>query len=300
MLRLNFRGDKQGFIVRLLSPIGSYPAETFVGTDERMIIGSDLCFLMTKSRPNDSFSEIDGLDPVEIPLLGTMVLCTEKGEPRICPYPADPGLHLYSRSGPELTDEIVDEGRRLLLAAMCRKRRRGDSPTNAIHRPPVCGGKRAYDLIIGAERIPSRERLLPMVKTSGPLFFRGLALLVKANMALQYPEFWEAAGIFLWIAMDGAQSIIFERLKEAGNKNPTSKDAASYVYEAYGIEEYDWEHFFEYDYQTRIRFIHPGNRFGAEARPCALVDDIVELNENLIDLYYFLLTGIPRDIQADS
>jgi hypothetical protein len=299
MLRLNFRGDKQGFIVRLLSPIGSYPAETFVGTDERMIIGSDLCFLMTKSRPNDSFSEIDGLDPVEIPLLGTMLLCAEKGEPRICPYPADTTLHLYSRSDHELTDEIVDEGRRLLLAATCRRRRRGDWPTSTIHRPPICGG-RAYDLIMGAERISSRERLLPMVKASGPLFFRGLALLVKANMALQYPEFWEAAGIFLWIAMDGAQSIILERLREAGSKNPTSKDAASYVYEAYGIEESDWEYFFEDDYQTRIRFIHPGNRFGAEARPCATADDILELNENLIDLYFFLLTGIPRDIQADS
>jgi hypothetical protein len=117
-------------------------------------------------------------------------------------------------------------------------------------------------------------------------------------MAFRYPEFWEAAGLWLWIAMDGAQSIIFERLKEAGNKNPTSKDAALYVYEAYGITEYDWEYFFEGDYQTRIRFIHPGNRFGAEARPWATADDLLELNDNLIDLYYFLLTGIARDIQG--
>lgn len=157
----------------------------------------------------------------------------------------------------------------------------------------------AYDLIQGSERISSRESLLPMIKVSGPLFLRGLAPLVKANMAFRFPEFWESAGLFLWIAMDGAQSIIFERLKQAGNKNPTSRDAALYVYEAYGIEEYDWEHFFEGDYHTRIRFIHPGNRFGAEARPYATADDILELNDNLIDLYYFLLTGIPRDLQAD-
>lgn len=298
MLRLNFRGDKPGFILRLLSPLGSYPAESFVGADERMIVGSDLCFMMTKSRQDDSFSEIDQLDPVEIPLLGTMLLCTEKDETRICPYPADTLLHLYSHSGSDLTDEIAEEGRKLLLAAICRKRDRGVWPTSTIHRPPSGGGTMAYHLIQGAERILSRERLLPMVKASGPLFYRGLALLVKANMAFRYPEFLEAAGIFLWIAMDGAQSIIFERLKEAGNKNPTSKDAALYVYEAYGIVEYDWEYFFEDDYHTRIRFIHPGNRFGAEARPCATADDILELNENLIDLYYFLLTGIPRDIQS--
>jgi hypothetical protein len=71
-------------------------------------------------------------------------------------------------------------------------------------------------------------------------------------------------------------------------------------YEAYEIEEYDWEYFFEVDYHTRIRFIHPGNRFGAEARPWAAADDILDLNENLIDLYYFLLTGTPKLIRNDK
>ena len=298
MLRLNWRGDKPGFIVRLLSPLGSYPAESFIGKDERMMVGPDLCFTVTKSRVDDSFSEIDRLEPVEIPLLGTILLCTEKDQFSICPYPAYTSLHLYSRAGTDLTDEIAAEARRLLLAAICRKRSRGDWPTSPAHLPPLGGGSSAYHLIEGPERVPARARLLPLIKASGPLFFRGLALLVKANMAFRYPEFLEAAGLWLWIAMDGAQSIIFERLKEAGNKNPTSKDAATYVYEAYGIKEYDWEYFFEEDYQTRIRFIHPGNRFGAEARPWATADDIIELNGNLIDLYYLLLTGVPRDVQS--
>jgi len=96
VLRLNWRGDKPGFIVRLLSPLGSYPAESFIGKDERMMVGPGLCFTVTKSRADDSFSEIDRLEPVEIPLLGRILLCTEKGDPRICPYPAYTSLPLYS------------------------------------------------------------------------------------------------------------------------------------------------------------------------------------------------------------
>jgi hypothetical protein len=55
------------------------------------------------------------------------------------------------------------------------------------------------------------------------------------------------------------------------------------VYSAYGVEG-AWEKFFEEDYETRIRFSHTDNRFGAQARPWAWLMISLNSTENLIDL----------------
>jgi len=115
-------------------------------------------------------------------------------------------------------------------------------------------------------------------------------------MAWFHPEFMEAACLHLWIALDAAYSIVLGRLRSAGKTNPTAEDAADFVDQIFGIES-PWENFFEFDYYSRIETIHPVNRYSSQARPQLLADDFYNLNDTLIDLYYFFTTGIPRSRQ---
>lgn len=288
------------FIVRLLSPLGSYPSEGFRTDFEAMVTASDLCFTITSvSKDDDSFSEIDNLAPVELPLLGSIMLCADADQFRIHPYPSPIMFRAHSGQGLEITNEIMEQANAMLVARITEREGR-IWPTSLVHRPPIVGGQIPYELEYSVDRNPSRLQVLDFLKASGPVYLRAVSALIKANMARRHEEFQEAGLLSLWIAMDATHSIILERLRQTGNPNPTSKDAASYVYKAYGIADEDaaWEKFFEYDYENRIRFNHPNNRFGAEARPYGLADDIHELNDNLIDLLFFLLTGIARDTQT--
>ena len=112
-------------------------------------------------------------------------------------------------------------------------------------------------------------------------------------MAWKHSEFWDAACIHLWIALDAAFSLTLQKLRDSGVSNPTSADASAYFDEVTGDENV-WEKFFEDDYENRIRVIHPENRFGAEARPQLLADDFLELNDMLIPYFRFLVTGVYR------
>jgi hypothetical protein len=132
---------------------------------------------------------------------------------------------------------------------------------------------------------------LKLVSRQDAVFLRGLASLIKAHMAWEYPEFGDAACIYQWIALDAAHSLTLRRLRAKGNKNPTSQDAAAY-FEEVTDEKTIWTKFFATDYENRIRAIHPGNRFGAEAHPQFLADDFLELRDLLMPYFRFLLTGV--------
>jgi hypothetical protein len=119
---------------------------------------------------------------------------------------------------------------------------------------------------------------------------RGLASLLKAQMAWKHGEFTDAALLFLWIALDAAHSLTLQKLRNSGVNNPTSQDASAHFNSIAGYET-PWERFFEEDYANRIRAIHPDNRFGAEARPQLLADDYLELNDVLIPYFTYLITG---------
>jgi hypothetical protein len=128
---------------------------------------------------------------------------------------------------------------------------------------------------------------------------RGLGSLLKAQMAWKHGEFTDAALMFLWIALDAAHSLTLQKLRESGVNNPTSHDASNHFNTIAGYET-PWEKFFEDDYENRIRFIHPDNRFGAEIRPTLLADDYLELNDVLIPYFEYLTTGRFEDPSTDT
>lgn len=275
-----------GFHVCLMSPLGSYPENSIVLEDVAYITGPDVCFSIIRIKEEDwGFSEVDMLSPLEIPLLGSILLAGPG-----YPYPMY-GVTLETKDAPPITSECISQCRTHLLE-MLREHISDFKPTDLIHRPPALGGIK-YDLAGYEDCIePIRECLIHF-EAAGPVLLRGVASLIKAHMAWKHFEFWDAACIHLWIALDAAFSMTLQRLRDSGISNPTSADASAYFDEITGDENV-WEKFFEDDYENRIRVIHPDNRFGAEARPQLLADDFLELNDLLIPYFRFLVTGIYR------
>jgi hypothetical protein len=278
------------FLVRLMSPIGSYPARPFLEGSSALGVAPDICFSIVRRREEQGFSEIEFLKPEEIPLFAALLLCVEVGEAPILPYPTHHSLSL-----PAIDDQSLGDNNLIEAAALLRAKERTfdeTSPTYAIHRPPAIGGS-PYQFVPSENRDEDRRVVLRYLESAEPVYVRGTASLLKANMAWFHPEFAEAACLHLWIALDAAFNIVLQRLRAAGKPNPTSEDAANFVDQIYGTES-PWEKFFQHDYYNRIETIHPVNKYSSEARPQLLADDFLELNDALVDLYYFFTTGIAR------
>ena len=284
-----------GFQARLLSPLGSYPAESFYSKNAALVVEEDICLSIVRWKEEEGFSEIDNLAPADIPILGTVLLCVERGQQPIYPYPTHQSILLQTSASQLLEVDTASEAAKWLRAFVTRHKLEY-GVADSIHRPPAAGGLR-YEVVASNDRNMSRGIVLSHLESADAVEIRGVTSLIKTNMAWRHNELHEAACVSLWIALDAAFSVILARLRNTGVQSPTAKDAADYLNRTYGILDGP-EKFFEMDYENRIRFIHPESRFGAEARPWLLADDFYELNENLIDLFYFFATGIARDRQA--
>ncbi len=285
-MKLSSSPTEKGFRVRLMSPLGRYPADSFHSESAALIVSPEICFSIVRMRRNTwGFAEREILTELEIPLFGSILLAGEDGEPHLYPYPTGHWVFLEIDS---FEDRHILECRASLLERLQKKM--GEYPTDFFHKPPSLGGVQ-YEFAPSRADDDRRLVLRHLQTVTNPIILRGVGCLLKARMAFQYHEFGEAACIFLWIALDAAHSLVLQKLRECGIANPTSEDAASYFEKISGYGA-DWEKFFEDDYENRIRAIHPDNRFGAEAIPAFEADDFYELNEMLIPLFYFFVTGV--------
>jgi hypothetical protein len=272
-----------GFRVRLMSPLGVYPDQSIVLRDVAFVVSSDLCFSIVRIVEEEWEAEVDSLSPLDIPLLGTLLL---SGAGR--PYPAS-GLLLETAKQAVLDSACIDECRHHLLGHIQGERTHA-RPTAVVHLPPALGGL-PYETL---DCKNLRDRALDCItrlESADALILRGVGSLLKAEMAWTHGEFADAACIYLWIALDAAHSATLRKLRESGVQNPTAKDASAYFNTVVGFET-PWEKFFEEDYSNRIRAIHPDNRFGPEVRPWLIADDFYELRELLIPYFGYLVTGV--------
>jgi len=285
-MKLSSSPTDKGFRVRLMSPLGCYPADSFHSESAALIVSPEICFSIVRMRRNVwGFAEREILTELEIPLFGSILLAGKDGEPHLYPYPTG---HWVSLEIDSFEDRHILECRSSLLERLQKKM--GEYPTDFFHKPPSLGGVQ-YEFA-PSDADDDRHLVLGHLQTTAnPIILRGVSCLLKARMAFQYHEFGEAACIFLWIALDAAHSLVLQKLRESGNVNPTSEDAARYFEKISGSGT-EWEKFFEDDYENRIRAIHPDNRFGAEAIPQFEADDFYELNEMLIPLFYYFVTGV--------
>src|SRR5216684_6307618 len=106
---------ERGFYVRLMSPLGRYPAQSLFSESAALIISPDVCFSIIKVLREDwSFSEVDSLKALEIPLYGSVLLSGQTGTPYLYPYPASNLVTLESE-GAQSIEQCVSECRTLLL-----------------------------------------------------------------------------------------------------------------------------------------------------------------------------------------
>jgi hypothetical protein len=286
-MKLSSSPTEKGFRVRLMSPLGRYPADSFCSESAALIVSPEISFSIVRmSRNVWGSAEREILTELEIPLFGSILLAGEAGKPHLFPYPTSYSVFLKIDS---FEDRHILECKSSLLETIQKKT--CEYPTSFSHKPPLLGGVK-YDFVPSKSADDDRRLVLRHLQTiANPIILRGVSCLLKARMAFQYREFGEAACIFLWIALDAAHSLVLQKLRESGIANPTSEDAARYFEKisGYGTE---WDKFFEDDYENRIRAIHPDNRFGAEAIPQFEADDFYELNEMLIPLFYFFVTEV--------
>lgn len=282
------------FIARLLSPLGSYPEQTFSTESEALCVSPDLCFSIVRERGEQHFSEIDHVSPQEVPLFAAMFLCGDKEQGFLLPYPTQYFVTVPASVGQSLKDDnLVSEAGALLRYEITQCGFEELSADSMLHKPRCLGGQ-SYCLIPIKDQDENRKTVMRFFESAEPVYIRGAASLLKANVAWHYSDFREAACIHLWIALDAAFSIVRKRLQAAGNGNPTAEDAEAFVDQVYGAES-TGQKFFERDYYNRIETIHPENRYSSVARPMLLTDDFLHLNDDLIDLYYFFVTGAVRD-----
>jgi hypothetical protein len=281
-----------------MSPLGTYPEETFLGTSAALVSAPDICFSIVRLQSewqHHGFSEVDSLLPIEIPLLAALMLAVDEGERYALPYPTHQIIYLRAPEHHYLDGEAIEEGKEW-MRAYTKRHKLEDSSVDAIHRPPAAGGF-AYDFFPNWGRDLQKNKILGLMESADQVTLRGLSSLIKANMAWQHRELQEAACISLWISLDAILSLILTRLRKAGRVNPTSQDAADYVSALYGVDFQG--SFFENDYYNRIRVIHPDNRFGPEARPQLQADDFYELRHVVVELFHHLITGEPTKTTSE-
>jgi hypothetical protein len=196
----------------------------------------------------------------------------------------------------DIQERHLVESRSFLLEQI-RKSDGKTYPAHSFHKPPCLGGP-AYDLV-SDDNTAERLSMLNCLEKANPVLLRGVSCLLKGRMAYQYDEFGEAACMYLWVAMDAAHSLILQRLRKTGLKNPSSSDAMRY-FETQAGSKSDWEKFFEDHYDNRIRSIHPANRFGAEAIPQLLADDFLELYDEMIPFFDFFASNYPDDFPSET
>ena len=295
-MKLSHKQIERGFHLRLMSPLGRYPADSFISESAALIVSAEFCFSVVRvSRRDWSFSEVDLLTAREIPLLGSFLFAGAPGTPYLFPYPTDYSVVVETERFENIEETNISKLKSFLLERIASNP--SECPTSLFHLPLLLGGK-PYEFNLNAKSDVDQHLLLRRLESAGPVICCGVSCLLRAQMAFQHAEFGEAACIFLWIALDAAHSLVLQKLRESGMANPTSKDAARYVDKISGHET-ECKKFFEEHYDNRIQSIHPENRYGAEAVPPLLADDFLDLYDLMIPLFYFFISTIPNSSKSE-
>ena len=283
-------------LLTLLSPVGSYPQESLISRQGCIFISNEICFSALRFRTSlqiETHSEVDRLGSAEVRLLSAAMLAAKSYYVTVRPYPTH-SLVLSVPSGIRISSR---QARKKMADILVRQFKREmdhsyRSPSESLHVPPLLGGN-SYDTSreLDWERCHS---LLRRIVLSDKLLVRGLGALLKANMLLHFYEFAEAAGMQLFVAMEASFRLVLRELNSQGVKNPTNIDAGNFIHKAFGVAT-PAEGYFVDDYANRIMTMHPESRFGTWAHAPLQADDVLELNENLKNLFGFLiLKTVPR------
>jgi len=284
-----------GTIVRWFSPVGLYPTQSVGDKHAAYIYGSDISFSIVNVSPiremDNYYSEVEWAHPEEICLYAALALSRNSGE---CPIILYPSSEYWSLSQGEASNALDQKSvEQIKLALISETEKRGGLLANSFQylappAPPKHSQLSYEDCRNGFN--PERfERLLAGIDPQDYLLIRGLSTWLRAAMLSVHLQFLEEAITSIFISLEASYRIVLRKLKESGNPNPSSKDAANFISKVFN--EPPIEKYFAEFYDNRIMTFHPESRFGTFPHAPVMADDYFHLRDSLRELYVYLITG---------
>jgi hypothetical protein len=290
--------EKPAVRIRLMSPLGHYPAADVTCSWAKLIVRDDIAFsaVLVNPLPDDwPCSDVEIFAPEEVLFLSSISLALPSDEGMVWTYPSPVYEDIPFTSEDGWLTRVLNEEDFLLekARALCRgvwgTKDSLDYMARSNVPPPLVGGQ-PYK----RHCIPLNDHVLALlleVDVDAWLALRGLSALLRANMLFQHPEFGETAIMTLHVAMEVSFKIVQEELKALGNPNPSVHDAGAYVDSIFNPNIVSGRKYFEAWYEDRIKIIHPYSRFGLFPVAPLIHDDFFDLRPHLHDIFLYLLTG---------
>lgn len=266
------------------------------------VASRDLCFSLVQYHDrgdDESCSEVQLLSVSEIRIYGALMLAVDReiSYSAFYPYPFD--ISLVCSQPPDSITYAIEHVRPILIEKLTEPDK---TPTGYavpalnsyrhatdIPLPPVVGG-RDYDLRDKGIDYTMAQQLYDAICPNDAIVLRGLSTLIKAGMLHFHYQFFEEATNTLYISMEASYRMVLRKLRDTGYQQPTAKDAANYIHNAfYDIDRL--EKYFEEDYERRIASFHPESRLGIFSHPPITADDYYFLFNDLLEVYRYLLIG---------
>lgn len=285
---LDSRRDLPTHSVRVMSPLGVYPADTIVNSDSAFFANDDICFTVApfsrdKIDIEHYYSEVEWATINEIRLFSSILLCVDRdiGYSRIYPFYTSHPIKITNNETIENNFEVISKQLIELINAP-PKIISGSvhSATNAyrtskgISLPPVCGGPN-YDLRKEGYQYHLQTELFNSFNASDYLMIRGVSTLLRSGMLTAHYHFLEEAINTTFISLEASFRMVLRKLKTIGISNPSSKDAADYI--ANVFYSHAANKYFEEYYESRIMSFHPESRFGVFPHAPLMADDCYDL-----------------------
>jgi len=132
--------------------------------------------------------------------------------------------------------------------------------------------------------------LVGAIPLSDHLLMRGLGALLRADICKRHREIGETSVIELYIALEASFQLVVRKLREQGLSNPSAADAGALIDETFNAGV-DSGNYFEHYYDSRIKTMHPPNRFGVFPVAPLIVDDYYLLRHGIVEVYHWLITN---------
>lgn len=273
--------------IRVHAPLGHYPRQSVESDWGRLIVSDDIIFSAVEVCPQDThgidahhFSALEFLSLEEMRFFAAISLSVRPDMGMLWLYPWP-----YSS---EVNAELADNDA-LRDAAQKHARETSKRRQSEISLPPLTGGGayKHHHIQFDHELF---TKIAASISLKDYLLMRGLGSLMRADMLWQRREFYEAAAIMLYVALDASFQMVRRKLIDCGIPNPSSIDAGRFIGDALGSSAIGGEtgYFPEY-YEDRIKAIHPANRYGDFPFPPLLTDDFYFLRHGLVEVFAYLV-----------
>lgn len=281
--------------VTLFRPLGMYPRGTICTPKGLFYADEEIVFAVTHGPTwwgmgdDLPYSEVDWMEPELVRLLGAMVLAEQSDGMRPRFYPLSHGGFVVNEQAMNLADpRIATAVKKALLNTVNNRMWKHVQAiwSHCIGREFVLFDRAELDV----EQVPA---LWNAIRSDNHLLMRGVQALIKSDMLGAHPEFQEEGAIATFIALDASFQMVLHLLRASGNSNPSAKDAGVWLYETFDklsdVHTAADIKYYEEFYDSRVKTVHPGSRFGDMPYAPVMVDDRFHLRGSLPGVFAYLV-----------